>query len=324
MEGSSFRSVDRIRRVAVVGAGLIGTGWIAAYLARGFHVAVYDPSPQAPDKVRAHVAGAWPALTALGLAAVGLEDGAGPDALSFHTDLGAALDGADFVQENTPERPDLKAALFTELGRLTLPDVVIASSTSGMPISQLQRDCAHPERCVLGHPFNPVHLMPLVEVGGGERTDPMAVETAADLYRSMRKEPVYLRREIVGHIANRLTSAMFREAVALVADGYATVEDVDRAIRFGPALKWAIQGQFTTFHTGGGDGGFAGFLHHFAPGILQRWETMTVPDLMDPELQARLIEQVGAATRGHPTAEIARRQNALILEMLHVLKQSGE
>ncbi len=314
MDTPAFRGPERILKVCVVGAGLIGAGWVAAYLARGFAVAVCDPSPEAPAKVRAHVAGAWPALMARGL-----HDGADPEALSFHTELEPALADADFVQENTPERRDIKADLFTRLGRLLPADVIIASSTSGMPVSLLQRDCDHPQRCILGHPFNPVHLMPLVEVGGGDQTDPAAVTAAAMLYRSMSKEPVHLQREIVGHIANRLTSAMFREAVALVADGYATVEDVDRAIRFGPALKWAIQGQFTTFHTGGGEAGLTGFLKHFAPGIMQRWETMTVPDLSDPDLQARLADQVEAANGGRSVADIARRQDELILKLLQAL-----
>ncbi len=210
--------------MAVAGAGLIGAGWVATFLARGFSVAVYDPSPLAADKTRAHVSAAWPAL-----AKRGLTNDADPSAISFHTDLAEAIDGADFVQESTPERRDLKLALFAELGRLAPADVIIASSTSGMPVTLLQQDCAHPERCVLGHPFNPVHLMPLVEVSGGDKTDPAAVAAATALYVSMGKEPVRLQREIVGHIANRLTSAMFREAVALVADGYATVADVDKS-----------------------------------------------------------------------------------------------
>jgi len=311
---SFFRGADSVRRVAVVGAGLIGAGWVAAFLARGFSVAVYDPSPRAADKIRAHVADAWPSLVKRGLT-----NGADPQAVSFHADLAEGIDGADFVQENAPERRDVKAALFAELGRVAPADVIIASSTSGMPVTLLQQDCAHPERCVLGHPFNPVHLMPLVEVGGGEKTDPAAVAAATALYISMGKQPVHLQREIVGHIANRLTSAMFREAVALVADGCATVEDIDKAIRFGPALKWAIQGQFTTFHTGGGDGGLASFLHHFAPGIMQRWETMIVPDLADPVLQQKLAAQVDAANGGRPVAEIARRQDDMILKLLEIL-----
>lgn len=315
-ETGTYRGLDRIRRVGVVGAGLIGGGWVAAFLGQGYDVSVQDPSADAEARLRAQVEAAWPALESLGLA-----PGASPDRLSLHTDLATALDGVDFVQENAPERPEVKAELYARLGGLLPADVIIASSTSGLPVSLLQKDCRHPQRCVLGHPFNPVHLMPLVELGGGELTDPAAIDTATDFYVAMGKEPVRLHREIVGHIANRLTSAMFREAVSLVAEGYATVADVDRAIRFGPALKWAVQGQFTTFHTGGGDAGMEGFLRHFAPGIMNRWQTMRDPDLADPDLQAKLTAQVAEANGHRPVADIARHQDAMVLRLLRALAE---
>ncbi len=312
----TYRGLDQIRKVGVVGAGLIGGGWVAAFLGRGYDVSVQDPSAAAEARLRAQVEAAWPALESLGLS-----PGASPDRLTFHADLAIALDGVDFVQENAPERPDVKAELYARLGDLLPADVIIASSTSGLPISLLQKDCRHPQRCVLGHPFNPVHLMPLVELGGGELTDPAAIDTATDFYVAMGKEPVRLYREIVGHIANRLTSAMFREAVSLVAEGYATVADVDRAIRFGPALKWAVQGQFTTFHTGGGDAGMEGFLRHFAPGIMNRWRTITDPDLADPALQTKLTAQVIEANGHRPIADIARHQDAMVLRLLRALSE---
>ncbi len=311
---ATYRGADDIKKVAIVGAGLIGAGWTAAFLARGCAVAVADPSPDAEKKVRAHVDAAWPALRALGLAASNE-----PGPLTFHAAVADALPEADFIQESASERSDLKAFLYEELGRLAPADVIIASSTSGMPVTMLQANCRHPERCVLGHPFNPAHLMPLVEVGGGEKTDPAAVEMADALYRSMGKHPIRVRKEIVGHIANRLTSAMFREAVSLVAGGYASVRDVDDAIRYGPALKWAIQGQFTTFHTSGGDGGLGGFLKHFSPGIMQRWETMTTPDLADPGLQKKLAAQVDEAHDGAPVTEIARHQDEMLLALMKAL-----
>lgn len=307
-----WRGPDRICKVAVLGAGLIGSGWVAAYLASGRSVAVFDPAADTPDKVRAHVARAVDEMSQLGHTAT-------PGALSFHADLAEAVAGADFVQENAPERPEMKAALFAELDRLLPPDVIVASSTSSLPITQLAADCGVGARFVLGHPFNPVHLMPLVELGGGERTDPAAIDTAEALYVSMGKEPVRLQREIFGHIANRLTSAMFREAVSLVASGAATVEDVDKAIRYGPALKWAIQGQFTTFHTSGGDGGLAHFLEHFSPGIMKRWESMETPDLTDPELRTRLAEQIEQAHSGKSVALIAVHQDAMLLKLLQIL-----
>jgi len=312
---ASYRGPDEIRRVAIVGTGLIGSGWAAAFLARGFELAVYDPAPQAAEKLSAHIARAWPALRELGLATA-----SAPPPFQVNATLEGAVDGADFVQESTPERPDLKRKLFAQIDAVAPADVLIASSTSGMPITDLQQDCRNPQRCVLGHPFNPVHLMPLVEVGGGSLTDPAAIETAQAVYVAMGKEPVRLHREIVGHIANRLTSAMFREAVSLVAEGYATVADIDRAIRFGPAPKWAIQGQFTTFHTSGGEGGLTHFLDHFAPGIMARWATMQTPNLADHDLQAKLVDQMLEATDRRPVAEIAQAQDACLLDLLKALR----
>jgi carnitine 3-dehydrogenase len=312
---ASFRASGQIKRVAVVGAGLIGRGWAAAFLARGLEVVVHDPAPDAAVAAQAYVEAAWPALVELGLA----PDGQIPR-LEFEPLLETALASADFVQESGPERPQIKRALFSRIDAATPADVVIASSTSSLPISDLQAPCIHPERCVLGHPFNPVQLMPLVEVGGGDLTDPRAIEAAHSLYVSMDKEPVRVSREVFGHIANRLTSAMFREAVSLVEQGYATVEDIDRAIRFGPALKWAIQGQFTTFHTGGGEGGLAGFLKHFSGGISARWETMQTPDLSDPQLQAKLVAQMIAASGGKSVSAIAREQDRDLLALLKLLR----
>jgi 3-hydroxyacyl-CoA dehydrogenase len=318
-EPTIWRAPAAVRRVAVVGTGLIGSGWLAAFLAHGLQVDVYDPAPGAAEKARAHVAQAWPALVERGLATT-----ADPAAFTAHADLASAVRAADFVQESTPERPALKRELFVELDRLVAPDVVVASSTSSLPISELAEGLATAGRFVLGHPFNPVHLMPLVELGGGPATDPAAIDAAQALYVAMRKHPVRLHREVFGHIANRLTSAMFREAVSLVADGTATIADVDAAIRYGPALKWAVQGQFTTFHTSGGDGGLAAFLQHFSPGIIRRWETMTTPDLADPELQARLVRQIAEATGGRPVAELAKAQDAGVLALLKALEEARE
>lgn len=313
---NGWRGDDRIRCVAVIGSGLIGSGWAAAFLASGRSVAVCDPAPDAPDKVRAHIGRAWPDM------AGHMASGADPAALTFHTDLTEALANADFVQENTPERAATKAALFEQLDTLLPDDVIVATSTSSLPITQLAADCTRGARFVLGHPFNPVHLMPLVETGGGARTDPAAIDAAQALYVAMGKQPVRLHREIFGHIANRLTSAMFREAVSLVANGIATVEDVDKAIRYGPALKWAIQGQFTTFQTSGGDGGLAAFLQHFAPGIIARWKSMADPDLADPKLQEMLAVQADEAHGGSPVAKIARRQDAMLLKILAALDEA--
>lgn len=314
---AAYRDQASIRTVAVIGGGVIGAGWVAAFLGHGCAVRLHDPAPDTEARTRAHVAQAWPQMAALGLARAGDEWGG---RLSVHETLAQAVAGADFVQENTPERTEIKRALFAEFDRLAPRDVIVASSTSSLPITELQAGLASAERFVLGHPFNPVHLIPLVELGGGEATSPEAADAAQDFYASMGKQPIRLKREVFGHIANRLASAMFREAARLVAEDYASVADIDRAIRYGPGLKWAIQGQFATFHTSGGEGGLAAFLPKFAPGIAKRWETMRDPPLADPALQAKLAAQMEEAANGESVAEIARRQDALLMALLQLLK----
>lgn len=309
----TVKGPDEIRRVAVVGAGLIGSGWVAAFLAGGREVVVYDPAPEAAGRLNARLQAAWSSLVELGRVT-----GEAP-AVPVHADLERALEGSDFVQENTPEDLEAKRLLYARLDQGLPADVMIASSTSNFAVSDLQVGCRFPGRCVLGHPFNPVHLMPLVEVGGGASTHPDAVTAARAFYAALGKTPIVLKREHLGHIANRLTAAMFREAVSLVAEGYAEVDDVDRALRYGPALKWAIQGQFTTFHTSGGEGGLEAFLEHFGRGMAGRWATMSTPDLSDPDLRARLVEQMERAAGGRSVSEISAEQDAGLLALLKVL-----
>jgi len=313
---ADYRDATRIRFVAVVGAGVIGNGWVAAFLGSGRAVRLYDPMPDAGDRALEHVASAWGQMVELGLAR---ENDDWRPRLSVHDDLGEAVAGADFVQESTPERTELKRRLFEELDRLLPADVLVGSSTSSLPISELQAQLASADRFVLGHPFNPVHLIPLVEVGGGEQTASRAIDLALEFYGSIGKKPIRLHREIFGHIGNRLTAAMFREAVRLVAEGYATVGDIDGAIQNSFALKWAIQGLFTTFHTSGGTGGLAEFLPKFAPGIVKRWETMSDPPLQDPQLQTLLVGQMDAAAGGRGVEEIAAEQDAKLMAMLKLL-----
>jgi 3-hydroxyacyl-CoA dehydrogenase len=317
----AYRDADSIRAVAAIGGGVIGNGWVAAFLGSGRAVRLHDPMPGAGERTIAHVAGAWDQMVELGLASAG-DDWA--TRFSVHDSLTDALAGVDFVQESTPERTDLKQALFADLDQLAPPDVLVASSTSSLPITGLQAGLATADRFVLGHPFNPVHLIPLVEVGGGEGTTGEAVDAAFALYAAMGKQPIRLKREIFGHIGNRLTAAMFREAVRLVAEGYASVGDIDKAMKHSFALKWAIQGQFTTFHTSGGAGGLAEFLPKFAPGIVKRWETMADPPLADPALQTMLVEQMEEAAAGRSVAEIAAWQDEKLMQMLKLLTRDND
>ncbi|MFH5926740.1 3-hydroxyacyl-CoA dehydrogenase NAD-binding domain-containing protein [Roseomonas xinghualingensis] len=276
-----------VRTIGIVGGGTIGASWAAFYLARGFEVVVTDPSPEVEDSARRYVAGAWPALEQLGMVMAG----ATPDRLHFERDLRSALAGVDFVQENGPEREALKIELFARMDEVLPAEVIIASSSSGLLMSRVQSGCRHPERCVTGHPFNPPHLIPLVEVVGGERTSAETIERAVNFYRDVGKRPIRLRKEVPGHVANRLQAALWREAIHLVAEGVASVADVDAAVTYGPGLRWPIFGPHMTFHLGGGPGGMEHFLAHLLGPFESFWEDLGHPR-MTPELQRKVVDGV--------------------------------
>ena len=302
-----------VRRVAVIGAGTIGASWAAYFLARGLAVTASDPAPEGEAFLRRFIAGAWPALSRLGLAA-----NADPERIVFTCDVAAAVDGAEFVQESGPEREDVKIDLFRVLDRALPPDVVIASSSSGLLISRIQDACRHPERCVIGHPFNPPHLIPLVEVVGGRRTSPDAIARAMAFYAGVGKEPIHVRKEVKGHIANRLQAALWREAVHLVAEGVASVGDVDKAIAFGPGLRWSFMGPFTTFHLAGGEGGMPHFLEHLGGPMESWWQDLGAPQLT-PEVRQAIIEGVADAVAGRSVAELAAARDRRLLAILAAL-----
>ncbi len=311
----SLRGPEQIRTVAVIGAGLIGGGWAAVFLANGLAVRVADPARDTEAKLRRHIAAALPQLRSLNLPAC-----ANDDALTFHSTAEEAAAGADFIQENAPERESVKQELYRRLDAVAPADVLIASSTSSLPITTLQSHAVHAGRCVLGHPFNPVHLIPLVEVGGGAATDPEAITTALAFYRHIGKYPIWLQGEIFGHVANRLASAMFREAVHLVNEGITDVAGIDDALRFGPALKWAIQGQFMTYYTSGGDGGMAAFLDKYGPGQEARWRILGSPALT-PEVKAKIVTQTEVCVAGRSPEQIAEEQDARLLRLLQVMRR---
>ncbi len=306
---------EAVRRAAVVGAGVIGGGWAALFLARGLEVVVSDPAPGAEDATRRLVAGAWPALRSLGVAD---EEDVPWDRLRFAASPEAAAEGADIVQESAPERLDLKRALFARLETVLRPDVVVASSTSGLRMTDMQADCRHPGRFVTGHPFNPPHLIPLVEVVGGERTDPAVVAWLMAFYRRIGKHPIHLKREANGHLANRLQAALWREAVHAVASGLASVEDVDAAIAHGPGLRWALMGPHLTFHLAGGEGGIGHFVDHLGPGIERRWAEMATPTL-DAETRRLLVEGVAAEMGDVPADELIRQRDERLVGLLRLL-----
>jgi len=297
-----------IKHVAVVGAGVIGAGWAALFLAHGLDVAAFDPAQDAEQRLRAAVADAWPVLTRLGLA-----DGADPARLRFADGAADAVAQAQFVQESGPERVDLKESLLAALDEATPPDVPIASSSSGLMPSQLQAMCsAHPERIIVGHPFHPAYLIPLVEVVPGRRTDAAIVRQAMELYRAMGKRPLLVRQEVPGHVANRLQAALWREAYSLVERGVATVADVDAAIANGPGLRWALLGPLVNQHLSGGPGGMAHTLKHLGPTAQALMDDLGEPHLT-PELAALLVSGVDEELRGiDPTRMVADRDELLV------------
>lgn len=297
----------KIQRVAVVATGVIGASWAAQFLAKGLDVVATDPGEGAEERLRADVAAHWPVLEQLGMA-----DEASPDRLSFTADPAEAVADADFVQENGPEREDVKHALFAVLDAATRPDVVLASSSSGLLPTVIARGCAlHPERVVIGHPFNPPHLIPLVEVVPGERTSDAAVETALAFYTAIGKRPIRLRQELPGHVANRLQGALWREAYSLVERGVASVADIDTAIAFGPGLRWAVLGPFVNQHLSGGAGGLAHVLAHLGPPMADVWRDLRDIELT-PELAELLVRGVDEELAGiDPVQLVADRDTVL-------------
>ncbi|TKG72711.1 3-hydroxyacyl-CoA dehydrogenase NAD-binding domain-containing protein [Prauserella endophytica] len=296
-----------VTTVACVGAGVIGGGWAAHFLARGYRVRAWDPAPGAAERLGRLVEAAWPALTELGLA-----DGASRDNLTVLPTLAEAVDGAGFVQESAPEDLAVKRALLADIAEVTPADVVIASSTSGYGMSEMQTEAASPERLVVGHPFNPPYLIPLVEVAGGTRTETWAVEWASEFYRRVGKSVITMDHELPGFIANRLQEALWREALHMVANGEATVEQIDTAITDGPGLRWPVHGPCLTFHLAGGEGGMAHMLDHFGPSLKAPWTRLEAPELTQ-RLRDDMVAGCDSAAGDRSIADlVAERDRAII------------
>jgi len=302
-----------IRRVAIVGTGVIGASWSAQYLAKGLQVVATDPAPGAENRLRASVAKAWTALERLGLS-----PGASQANLSFAADLAEALTGVDLVQENGPERLDFKQKLYGQLDELLAADVIIASSSSGLTMSEIQKGAAaHPERCVIAHPFNPPHLIPLVEIVGGAKTSEETIRRAMEFYKSIGKRPVRVNKEMPGHVANRLQSAVQREVYYLVAEGIISAADVDTALSWGPGLRWGVMGNMMLNHLGGGPGGMEHFLEQFAGSLTAWWKTLGSP-VLTPEVQKKLIDSVNAEVGSRSIEELAAQRDEVLLGLLEL------
>ena len=306
-----------IDRVGIIGAGTIGASWAAYFLARGMEVRAWDPAPDGEAALRAFVAGAWPTLEGLDT----VVDGASPDRLAFHAGPAAVVEGVGFVQESAPEKLDLKRALYAELDSALSDDVVMASSTSGLIMSELQAGFSNAARYVVGHPFNPPHLVPLVEVVGGADTGADIVDWTIGFYNTHGKKAIRLNHEAPGHLVNRLQVALWREAMDAVLTGLASVEDVDDAIKYGPGLRLSAMGPFELCHLAGGPEGFSNFLDHFGD-ALQHWmDDMRTVELT-PEVRARLKALVAEAIGEREFASVATERDTLLLPVMSTLART--
>jgi len=304
-----------IHRVAIVGTGVIGASWAAQYLARGFDVVATDPAPNAEANLRKYVADAWPALTT-----IGLSPGATQERLRFTVNMKEALSQADFVQENGPERPEFKMKLFADMDDATPLDSLIASSSSGITISVMQSKCAHPERCVVGHPFNPPHIIPLVEVVGGTKTSREAIEQAMRFYAGIGKKAIHLRKELPGHVANRLQAALYREVAYLIQEGVLSVADADDAVSWGPGLRWGVMGPSLQWHVGGGAGGIKHFMEHLMDPLEGMMKTLGKPEIT-PALKKTIADGVLKEAADRSVEQLAKEENEVLVGLLHLRNQ---
>jgi 3-hydroxyacyl-CoA dehydrogenase len=306
-----------IRRIAVIGTGVIGASWAAEYLAGGFDVIATDPAPNAESNLRKLIDEAWKDLTS-----IGLSKGASRDRLSFTTSMKEALSQADLVQENGPERPDFKIKLYAEMDEVAPVDTLLASSSSGITPSVIQSQCKHPERVVIGHPFNPPHIIPLVEVVGGSKTSPDAVRQAIGFYASIGKKPVHLKKELPGHVANRLQAALYREMLYLIEQDVLSAEDADIAVSYGPGLRWGVMGQSLQWHLGGGAGGIKHFMDHLMPPLEGMMKVLGTPNVT-PELKQKVVDGVMREAAGRSVDQLAQHENRVLIGLLKLRAETG-
>ena len=307
----------QVRRIAIVGTGLIGASWAAYFLSRGFDVIATDPAPNAEANLRKYVEEAWNTLTAIGLSTT-----ASLDRLSFTTSLTEALAEADFVQENGPERPDFKAKLFADMDDATPPDSILASSSSGLTMDVIQSTCKRPERCVIGHPFNPPHIIPLVEVVGGVKTSTQTIERAMEFYASIGKRPIRLFKAFPGHVANRLQAALYKEILYLVQQGVLTVEDADIAVCYGPGLRWGVMGPSLQWHVGGGPGGIHHYMEHLMVPLTGLMKALGTPDVND-DLKQSIVDGVLREAGSLSVDQLAQEENEILVGLLALRMKAG-
>ncbi|GGP16607.1 3-hydroxyacyl-CoA dehydrogenase NAD-binding domain-containing protein [Oceanobacillus neutriphilus] len=306
------------KTMAVLGTGVIGNGWIARFLASGHKVNAFDPAPGAKEKTEKMIDEIWTTLEEFGIS-----DEAAKENLSFYDTLEEAVKEADLIQENVPEQEALKKKVLAQVDAAAKPTAIIASSTSGYMPSVLQEDCArHPERVIVAHPFNPVYLIPLVEIAGGKQTERSYMEKAEKMYESMNMKPLVMKGEIDGHIGDRLMEAIWREGLHIVNDGVATTEEVDKAIVYGPGLRWALMGPFLTLHLAGGKDGMKHMLEQFGPALKLPWTRLVAPELTE-ELSEKVISGTAAQSGDVPIEDLEHRRDRFLIKLMGLLEEEG-
>lgn len=307
---------EQVRRVGIVGTGVIGGGWVAHFLRNGMTVMAWDPAPEAGEKLGDRVTAVWPKLERLGL-----HPEASPDNLHFVPTLAEAVAQAEFVQENTPERLPIKIETLQQIDAACPPETVIASSTSGYLMTEMAVGLQYPERCLVAHPFNPPYLMPVVEVVAGELTSAAVQEWAVAFYRATGKRPLKLSREIPGFVADRIMEAVWREILHMLNHDMATVAEIEAAVRYGPGLRWALMGPLTVLHLGGGEGGMAHLIHQFGPSLKAPWSFLEAPELTD-ELAQKVIDGCEALTQGRSIRDLEEERDDLLIRLIEMLEGS--
>jgi carnitine 3-dehydrogenase len=311
-----FIDVNNVKTITSIGAGPIGGGWTAHFLAQGYNVNAYLHSENEIRAFKSILQTAWVSLSELGLA-----EGASMDNLNITTNLEESLKGTNFVQESAPERLEIKQSLYQELGELVATDVIISSSTSGLTMTEIQKQCGTPDRTVIGHPFNPPYLLPLVEIVGGKKTNPEAVSWAAEFYKSAGKSPLVMKKEIPGFVATRLQEALWREALHMVSNGEATPADIDNALINGPAARMAVQGQCMAFHVACGEGGMATNLDQFGPALKLPWTRLKAPELTK-DLRDKMVDGCAEMAGDQHFEKMAEDRDKKIVAVLNAIKSS--
>jgi len=306
---------EYIKNITVVGTGVIGIGWIARFISQGYHVTAYDPNHEAKNKIDRTLEKVWPKLEA-----IGLSKNASIERLTFETNLQKSIKNADFIQENAPERENIKRKLIAEIDAYAPKNAIVSSSTSGIMPSILQKDCIYPERVIVAHPFNPVYLIPLVEIVGGKQTKQAVIKRACKFLASLNMKPLVIRKEIEGHVADRLMEAIWREALHIVNDGIATTEEDDASIIYGPGLRWALMGPFMTLHLAGGEEGMRHMLKQFGPALKLPWTKLIAPELTE-ELANKVIDGCEQQTKGYNLDKLEERRDEFLIELIKLLEK---